>query len=223
MAAIRSEEQKKIDRIIGNNLYKLRTNKMLTQTELGKELNMAQNSVGLYEKGANSIPIDRLSAIADYFNVSVDFLSTNINDVLSNEAGTKSHPDIAIPYYDIEISAGPITFYQDYKEMPSQKIEIPFIKDVDLAMPVYGDSMYPKIKNGDIVLLKEVDKALIMFGEIYLVITNDYRVLKYVRKHISREHVTLLSENDRFDPVEITKDEILHIFLYKGKFEKSQI
>jgi SOS-response transcriptional repressor LexA len=83
--------------------------------------------------------------------------------------------------------------------------------------------MYPKIKNGDIVLLKEISKDLIMFGEIYLVITNDYRVLKYVRKHTSPDKVILFAENDRFDPVEIGKDDIMKLFLYKGKFEKSQI
>ena len=171
-----------------------------------------------------------LQRLVKAYNVNNNYVLTGEGSMFTDKPDNKRdntagaiYSNDTIPYYDIEISAGPITFYQDYKEMPSQKIEIPFIKDVDLAMPVYGDSMYPKIKNGDIVLLKEVDKGLIMYGEIYLVITNDYRVLKYVRKHQSIDSVVLLSENDRFDPVEITKDEIIHIFLYKGKFEKSQI
>lgn len=133
--------------------------------------------------------------------------------------------NVSIPYYDIEISAGTVNFYKDYPELPHTTLEIPFVQGVDLAMPVYGDSMYPKIKNGDIVLLKEIhDKTVILYGEIYLVITEDYRTLKYIRKHpTSEEKILLVSENDRYDPVPMALNNVIHLFLYKGKFEKSQI
>ncbi len=210
--------------LVGKKLKYIRHNLGVNQIDMAEAMGITQSMYSRIEKGLYGIQYAQIQCLVDKFNIDSEYLTDDTRGIIRNKDISKEvDSDYSIPYYDIEISAGPITFYQDYKEMPSQKIEIPFIKDVDLAMPVYGDSMYPKIKNGDIVLLKEVDKALIMFGEIYLVITNDYRVLKYVRKHISREHVTLLSENDRFDPVEITKDEILHIFLYKGKFEKSQI
>ncbi|KAF0195268.1 MAG: helix-turn-helix domain-containing protein [Bacteroidetes bacterium] len=142
-----------------------------------------------------------------------------------NEAESKKESSCKeIPYYDIEVSAGPISFYQDYPELPHTALEIPFVSDVDLAMPVYGDSMYPRIKSGDIVLLKKItDPDIILFGEVYLVITNDYRTLKYVRKHEDDSKIILVSENEKFDPVTIRKDSILHLFIYKGKFEKSQI
>lgn len=136
----------------------------------------------------------------------------------------KDNGSKTIPYYDIEVSAGPIAFYKDYPELPHTALEIPFVSDVDLAMPVYGDSMFPRIKSGDIVLLKKIkDPDVILFGEVYLVITNDYRTIKYIRKHEDEDKVILVSENDRFDPVVIKKESILHLFLYKGKFEKSQI
>lgn len=132
--------------------------------------------------------------------------------------------NVIIPYYDIEISAGTVNFFKDYPELPHTTLEIPFVQGVDLAMPVYGDSMYPKIKNGDIVLLHEIqDRSVIMFGEIYLVITDDYRTLKYIRKGPSDDKVILVSENEHYDPVVITLDNVIKLFLYKGKFEKSQI
>ena len=140
-------------------------------------------------------------------------------------SGKINDRNISIPYYDIEISAGTVNFYKDYPELPHTTLEIPFVQGVDLAMPVYGDSMYPKIKNGDIVLLKEIhDKTVILYGEIYLVITEDYRTLKYIRKHpTSEEKILLVSENDRYDPVPMALNNVIHLFLYKGKFEKSQI
>lgn len=141
-----------------------------------------------------------------------------------NEIESKKGNSKIIPYYDIEVSAGPISFYQVYPELPHTTCEIPFVSDVDLAMPVYGDSMYPRIKSGDIVLLKKIsDPDTILFGEIYLIITNDYRTLKYIRKHEEESKLLLLSENVNYDPVVILKESILHLFLYKGKFEKCQI
>lgn len=151
----------------------------------------------------------------------VEFIFTNKKGLTDAKKDSSSK---SIPYYDIEVSAGPISFYQDYPELPNTALEIPFVSDVDLAMPVYGDSMYPRIKSGDIVLLKKIkDPDVILFGEVYLVITNDYRTIKYIRKHEDEDKIILVSENDRFDPVVIKKESILHLFLYKGKFEKSQI
>lgn len=172
----------------------------------------------LLEDGTHPDPVGAALKIAKAFP-EVEFLFTSKPGEHNKKGKSK-----VIPYYDIEVSAGPISFYQDYPELPHTCMELPFVSDVDLAMPVYGDSMYPKIKNGDIVLLKKItDHNVIMYGEVYLVITNDYRTLKYVRKHPEEDKVLLVSENDRFDPVAIKKDAILHMFLYKGKFEKSQI
>lgn len=172
----------------------------------------------LLEDGTHPDPVGAALKIAKAYP-EVEFLFTSKPGEHNKKGKSK-----VIPYYDIEVSAGPISFYQDYPELPHTCMELPFVSDVDLAMPVYGDSMYPKIKNGDIVLLKKItDHNVIMYGEVYLVITNDYRTLKYVRKHPEDDKVLLVSENDRFDPVAIKKDAILHMFLYKGKFEKSQI
>jgi phage repressor protein C with HTH and peptisase S24 domain len=161
--------------------------------------------------------------------------STNSDRLMLEEKSSKNHSEeriagnnffrnFRIPFYDIEVSAGTMNFYQDYPELPHSTIEVPFISDCDLAMPVYGDSMYPKIKNGDVVMLKVIhDPSVIMFGEIYLVVTEDYRTLKYIRKGPDKDTVILVSENDKYDPVVIPRDSIMHLFIYKGKFEKSQI
>lgn len=173
-------------------------------------------------KDRNGISADVAKDITrNYNNIRYEWLLTGQGEMLKIEDDQELS---SIPYYDISISAGTVNFFKDYPELPHSKIQIPFIHGVDLAMPVYGDSMYPKIKNGDVVLLKEVhDKSVIMFGEIYLVITEDYRTLKYVRKGEAKEEVLLVSENDRYDPVSMPLNNILHLFLYKGKFEKSQI
>lgn len=192
--------------------------------------------------GRNGISEVIASLISTKYNIRYEWVLNGVGEMFENEQypsktivtereedkilpGILKDRNVSIPYYDIEISAGTVSFYKDYPELPHTSLEIPFVQGVDLAMPVYGDSMYPKIKNGDIVLLKEIhDKTVIMFGEIYLVITEDYRTLKYIRKHpTSEEKILLVSENERYDPVPMALNNVIHLFLYKGKFEKSQI
>lgn len=55
-------------------LRQLRIEHNLSQFELGKELNLAQRTVSNYENG-NRFPDEHiLNLIADYFNVSMDYL-----------------------------------------------------------------------------------------------------------------------------------------------------
>jgi len=59
-------------------LYKrireLREDKDLTQTSIGKSINIPQRSYSYYENGQRCIPPEVLSKIADFHNTSVDYL-----------------------------------------------------------------------------------------------------------------------------------------------------
>ena len=46
----------------------------MSQVFLGMELGMSQNTISRYETGAREPSREELVAIADYFDVSVDFL-----------------------------------------------------------------------------------------------------------------------------------------------------
>ena len=52
----------------------LRTSKNVTQDELAKALNISRSAVGMYEKGDREPDYETLETIADYFNVSIDYL-----------------------------------------------------------------------------------------------------------------------------------------------------
>lgn len=55
-------------------LKKLRTEKNITQKDLARYLGVSDRSVGYYETGQRTPPPDIIEKIADYFNVSVDYL-----------------------------------------------------------------------------------------------------------------------------------------------------
>ena len=55
-------------------IKELREEKNISQLELAKKLNLTQQSISLYEKGDREPSIDVLKSIANFFNVSLDYL-----------------------------------------------------------------------------------------------------------------------------------------------------
>lgn len=55
-------------------LKELRNAKGISQLKLAMDLNMNQNTISRYETGEREPGINELIRIADYFNVSVDYL-----------------------------------------------------------------------------------------------------------------------------------------------------
>lgn len=58
----------------GAVLRRLRKQDGLTQTELGKALGLSYSTISMYERGEREPDFETLEVIADYFNVSMDYL-----------------------------------------------------------------------------------------------------------------------------------------------------
>lgn len=79
---------------LGERLKYLRLDKQISQTELAKQFNIARSTLSQYESNQRT-PSDEIKLkIADYFNVSLDYLlgKTNIPSYESN----KHEPTIAL-------------------------------------------------------------------------------------------------------------------------------
>lgn len=57
----------------------LREDADLTQTQISKQLNISQRAYSHYESGTRDIPINILIAIADFYQVSIDYLLERTN------------------------------------------------------------------------------------------------------------------------------------------------
>lgn len=60
--------------MFGNVLKSLRLDNKLTQKELGEKLNVSQRVIGYYEKGERFPDQNTLFRIADFFDISIDYL-----------------------------------------------------------------------------------------------------------------------------------------------------
>lgn len=129
-----------------------------------------------------------------------------------------------IPYLgELDIFAGQADIANaDLSEYITEFISIPGFKDANYFVNVRGSSMYPKYVPGEIIAIKLCkDINEIQYGQAYVVITNENRVLKYVRKPKNGNgHLILASANGDYDPYEIEKSKIKAMFLVLGKITK---
>ncbi|WP_249906102.1 helix-turn-helix domain-containing protein [Lactobacillus amylovorus] len=61
-------------KILANNIKELRKQKKLNQIELAKQLNVSQQTIGAWETGRAIPGSDTLDTLANYFNVTTDYL-----------------------------------------------------------------------------------------------------------------------------------------------------
>ncbi len=104
--------------------------------------------------------------------------------------------------YDFEASTGLKALFDNNRQNIIDTIKIPNLPKCDGAIHIVGDSMYPILKSGDIILYKQMPPGIenLLYGEMYLLSYDingeDYIVVKYIRKSDKGEpFVTLASEN----------------------------
>ncbi|MFC4746717.1 S24 family peptidase [Flavobacterium branchiicola] len=128
-----------------------------------------------------------------------------------------------IPLYDLEAVAGLRELFSSGEpQRILDTIKIPNLPKCDGAISVTGDSMYPLLKSGDIILYKETEFENIFFGEMYLlsVKLNDweeYITVKYVQKsEQGQDYVKLVSQNSHHQPKDIHISKISALALIKA-------
>jgi len=65
--------------MFGDRLKKLRKEKNILQKDLASALKLSVSTIGMYEQGRRDPDTETLSSIAEYFDVSIDYLLGNTN------------------------------------------------------------------------------------------------------------------------------------------------
>lgn len=87
--------------MLGEKLKKLREEKEKSQKDLGDYLGISASAYGFYEQGQREPDIEKLTKLADYFGVSVDFLT-----------GRTDNEQLTIIYKNGDISKGLAAVYE---------------------------------------------------------------------------------------------------------------
>ena len=122
--------------------------------------------------------------------------------------------DGGTPVYDIDVTAGSASremIFADDRIIGH--INVPGISLDSRIVRVSGDSMQPVINSGDYIAVREIrDLSVIYWGQIYVVVLDDYRMVKYLSKHLDCDKVILRSENPMYDDMELPRSAIRKLF-----------
>jgi len=119
------------------------------------------------------------------------------------------------PVYDIDVTAG----RHELSEMFTNDriigyLQLPQINPDNAIVRVSGDSMLPQIPNGSFISIRPISAdAPIFWGQTYLVVLEDYRMVKIVRRHPDADKVILHSCNPAYDDMEIPRSAIRHLYV----------
>lgn len=106
-------------------------------------------------------------------------------------------------------------------------VNLPGISKNSVIIRANGDSMEPRIFDGNLVVIREIHSwEDIYYGQIYLVLLDEYRMIKYIRKYEEDEenYIILRSENQKYDDIKLHKSKIRKLFLVENVLSvKSQL
>lgn len=185
-----------------DRLKELRCSRNLTQMKLAEDLNIAKSTISMYENGKREPDYETLELIADYFNV-------NIGSLLSkgNPHKPKIHGSAVVPVLGYVRAGIPIEAVEDILDYEEISSELANTGEF-FALKIKGDSMEPKISEGDVVIVRK--QETIENGELAVVLVNgnDATVKRF---YMNESGVTLISSNPTYPPFIYSKKEVAEL------------
>ena len=110
----------------GERLKELRKQKKLTQQQLGDVVHVSKVSISGYERGERSPDRETLTALADYFGVSTDYLLGRSPEKKYYSLNSKDEKDIASDLEQMinDLSGNGLLFSKDTSEIDADTREL---------------------------------------------------------------------------------------------------
>ena len=155
---------------VGNYIRQLRNKKGLTQEQLGEMIGVQKAAVQKWENGSvQNLKRATIKKLAEIFDVSpASFVKDDDIPEPSNIAGVIDSGIYNIPVFE-SVSAGFGAYASnDIVDYIPTVIKNPADVEDTIAIRVRGDSMYPKIEDGDIIVIRR--QTVVDSGDIGVVL-----------------------------------------------------
>lgn len=203
----------------------------ISEKDISDRLQVEESCFETYRK-ENRVPADFLHHIRTVFR---DALGVNNSSTQSDlyllQRRLLKNKDSVEGTAIYESSPAYATFKPVYHDDPDHQVpdyvlKIPQFKHCNYGTRASGDSMYPEIRNGDLVICQELSiDARIIFGDIYIVHTKDgLETIKYIHQFIDdsadRPFVLLVPHNKAAGMgTPMPRDEIVKLFKVRAIFK----
>ena len=192
----------------GDLIKKLRTDNGMTLEELGDKVGVGKSTVHKWENGMiANMKRDKIAKIAKVFGVSPSYLLGWDNNVSPITNGTKQkRPGISINVLGRVAAGVPIEAIEDVIDTEEISDEMAS-GGYFFGLQIHGDSMEPKMSEGDVVIVRQQNDA--ESGEIVIAMVNgDEATCKRLRKYDGG--IMLLSNNPKYEPMIFTSEDIVN-------------
>lgn len=192
--------------------------------DFAKKTGFSHQVASNYLKGVRVPNADALCVIKQTFDISANWLLTGEGDMLAKSENSPvfSTQQRGVPFYDVDFCGGFDMMVNDQTIVPSGYIDFPEYNRADSWARITGHSMEPLISNGDIIALRKVEdwQSYLLYGEIYGVMTSEYRTVKRIRKTNNPANLLLEPISKDFDPTEVRRDMITGVWQVLGCAKK---
>ena len=178
--------------MLQDQIRTLRKAANLSQRQLAQKIGMSQQALAKYENGQATPNPTTLSELAHVLGVSVDHL-----------LGNRTDDAIRVPVLG-QVAAGiPIEAVEEVEG------EVLLPREMDdeeyFALRIHGQSMEPRMMEGDIVIVRQQQD--VESGQIAVVLVgNESATCKRVQK--GRDGLTLISINPLFEPMFFSAEQV---------------
>lgn len=187
--------------IFATNLKRYMALSEKSRKDISEALGISYYTVTDWVKGKKYPRMDKVEMLAEYFGI----LKSDLIEEKKNNISTLKAKDIPVLGY---VRAGiPIEAVEDILDYEEISQELANTGDF-FALKIKGDSMEPKISEGDVVIVRKQDQ--VENGELAVVLVNgnDATVKRF---YMNDTGVTLISSNSAYPPFIYSKKDVMEL------------
>ena len=173
-----------------------------TQMDLMNDLGLISSTVSSWYNGQKMPRMGKIQMLADYFGINKSDLIEDKSETTTEE--TFKRKGVKIPVLG-EVAAGvPLEAIEDiidYEEITEEMAQTGEF----FGLKIKGDSMYPRICDGDVVIVRQQNSC--DTGDVVVVLVNgEAATVKKIRKQ--KDGIMLIPFNTSFEPMFFSNEEI---------------
>ncbi len=184
----------------GQNIKKYRLQRKMTLEELSKEIGVSTQAIFKYENDiVTNIPLDRLEKLCIALKVKPQQLISWAEETTKNHINSVKIPVLGRVAAGLPAEA--VEDIIDYEEIPESMAR----GGEYFGLSIKGDSMYPRILEGDVVIVRKQSTA--DSGDIVIALVNgDEGTCKQLYKY--KDHIELKAFNPMYKPLVYSNEDI---------------
>jgi repressor LexA len=193
--------------MFASRLRQIRKERKVTQNWLAQQLGITQQAVGKWETGRSTPDPDTLLQLSALFKISLDSLMGNGAEGAGTVQPYISSTENMVPVLgSVRAGYGALAFEEDLGSEPAT------VRDPEsyFYLVVKGDSMEPRIHNGDLALVRR--QPVLDDGDLGVVVYGDGEgtLKRFLRKGNA---VVLQPFNSAYEPIVLSGDDLDNLYI----------